>query len=193
MKIAILIGSSRIGRQSHKIAHYLERQMRQRGLFVDIIDLGKRTSFIPAETANPYPGLWEEVHDLSERVQRADSLVFVTPEYHGSFSGVLKNTLDSLGREFLRKPIGVVTVSSGKMGGLAAVAQLQHVILSLGAFALPTKLLIPDVQTAFDEDFELVHERTIKSATKFIDEYLWLTEAVRDKKHKEHIPELKSA
>lgn len=175
MKIAILIGSSRIGRQSHKIAYYLDRRIRQRGLYVDVIDLGK------------------EVHDLSERVHRADALIFVTPEYHGSFSGVLKNTLDNLGREFYRKPIGVVTVSSGKMGGLAAVAQLQHVILSIGAFALPTKLLVPDVQTAFDDHFELVHERTSKSALKFIDEYLWLTEAVYDKKDKERVVELKLA
>jgi azobenzene reductase len=193
MKIAILIGSSRIGRQSHKIAYYLEKQIRCRGLYVDVIDLGKRTSILPAEVSSPYPGLWEEVQDLSDRVQRADALIFITPEYHGSFSGVLKNTLDSLGREFYRKPIGVVTVSSGKMGGLAAVAQLQHVILSLGAFALPTKLLVPDVQTAFDDHFDLVHERTSKSALKFIDEYLWLAEAVYDKKNKEPVLELKSA
>lgn len=193
MKIAILIGSSRVGRQSHKIAFYLEKQIRQRGLYVDLIDLGKRTSIVPAEVSNPYPGLWEEVQDLSERVQNADSLIFVTPEYHGSFSGVLKNTLDNLGREFYRKPIGVVTVSSGKMGGLAAVAQLQHVILSIGAFALPTKLLVPDVNTAFDEHFNLVQERTSKSALKFIDEYLWLAEAVCDKKDKERVLELKSA
>lgn len=193
MKIAILIGSSRIGRQSHKIAYYLEKEIHRRDLYVDVIDLGKRTSIVPAEVANPYPGLWEEVHDLSERVQRADALIFVTPEYHGSFSGVLKNTLDSLGREFYRKPIGVVTVSSGKMGGLAAVAQLQHVILSIGAFALPAKLLVPDVNTAFDEHFNLVNERTNKSALKFIDEYLWLAEAVCDKKDKEKVLALKLA
>jgi NAD(P)H-dependent FMN reductase len=190
MKIAILIGSSRVGRQSHKIAYYLENQFINRGVVVDLIDLGK-TPTVTAGLVEPVEVDWDELSDTSARVQQADALIFVTPEYHGSFSGVLKNTLDNMGREFYRKPIGAVTVSSGKMGGLCAVAQLQHVILSLGAFALPSKLLVPDVQTSFDDSFQLLNERTLRSAEKFIEDYLWLAEAVCDRKHKERSLQLK--
>jgi hypothetical protein len=64
------------------------------------------------------------------------------------------------------------------MGGLAAAVHLQSVILHIGAYALPHKLLIPDVQNAFDDSFQLINERTLKSAKKFLDEYFWLAEAV---------------
>lgn len=185
MKVAILLGSNRVGRQSHKIAYYLETQIMQKGVHADLIDLGAKNKLTPGDT-DPFLGMGEDQHAISTRVQQADAMIFVTPEYHGSFSGVLKVTLDNLGTEFYRKPIGVVTVSSGKMGGLSASAQLQHVILSLGAYALPTKLLIPDVQTSFDDSFQITNERTLKSAHKFLDEFFWFSTAIHEKKHKEH-------
>jgi len=184
MKIAILLGSSRTGRQSHKIAHYLEAQLALRNVHTDLIDLGRnatQTAGLTAADALP----WEEAGAMSARIQAADALMLVTPEYHGSFSGVIKNALDNLGTELYRKPVGVVAVSSGKMGGLHAIAQLQHVVLHMGGFALPAKLLVPDVQTSFDEEGALVNERTVKSAGRFLDEYLWLSEAIADHKEKQ--------
>ena len=41
MKVAILTGSVRSGRQSHKIAHHLERKLRERGAEADLIDLAE--------------------------------------------------------------------------------------------------------------------------------------------------------
>jgi NAD(P)H-dependent FMN reductase len=183
MKIAILIGSSRTGRQSHKIAYYLETQIRRRRVATDIIDLGKRRTVVCGDAPESSPCSVEEVPDISARVQEADALIFVTPEYHGSFSGILKNTLDNLGTEFYRKPIGVVTVSSGKMGGINASTQLQHVVLSLGAFALPNKLLVPEVTTAFDDFSQLINEKIIKAADKFLEDYIWFADALYEKKH----------
>lgn len=182
MIIALLIGSCREGRQSHKIAYYLETELQQRAVSTDIIDLGGNTCRAPGNTAHSCAGMCGRACNISARVQEADALILVTPEYHGSFSGVLKTTLDSMGTEFYRKPIGVVTVSSGRMGGILASAQLQHVVLSLGAYALPDILLVPEVQTAFDDSFQLVNERTIKSAKKFLDEYLWFSDAISTKK-----------
>ena len=128
-------------------------------------------------------GLWEEVQNVNSRVQYADGVIMVTPEYHGSFSGVLKSALDSITTaELYRKPVGIVTVSSGRMGGILAAAQLQNVVLHLGGLLLPSKLLVPDVNTAFDENMDLVNERTLKSAIKFLDDYAWLSEAVTNKK-----------
>ncbi|WP_374944144.1 NADPH-dependent FMN reductase [Sphingomonas sp.] len=38
------------------------------------------------------------VEDLRERVRHADALIFATPEYNRSFSGVLKNAIDWVSR-----------------------------------------------------------------------------------------------
>jgi len=72
--------------------------------------------------------------------------------------------------------------SVGKFGDLNASTQLQHVILSLGAFPLPLKLLIPQVQIAFDDLFEASSDDIIESTRRFVNEFLWLPDAVYRKK-----------
>jgi NAD(P)H-dependent FMN reductase len=178
MKVAILTGSVRSGRQSHKIAHHLERKLRERGAEADRIDLAETPLPILEDRSGRPPQLQATVQGLSARLRGADALVFVTPEYHGSFSGVLKNALDYFWEEFNKKPIGVVAVSAGKLGGINASTQLQHVILSLGAFPLPLKLLVPEVQSVFDESLQLRSEQVAKAADRFLDEYLWFAQAI---------------
>jgi NAD(P)H-dependent FMN reductase len=70
---------------------------------------------------------------LSEKLNRADGLVIVAPEYKNGYPGSLKNAFDYLPAGILRrKPIGIVTVSSGGFGGLNCLAQLQLVCLAMG-------------------------------------------------------------
>jgi NAD(P)H-dependent FMN reductase len=173
-----LLGSTRIGRQSHKIAHHLDSALRQRGVTTDLIDLAENPLPILEERAGRSPQLQARIDGLSARLHRADAMVFVTPEYHGSFSGVLKNALDYFWEEFSKKPIGVVAVSTGRLGGINASTQLQHVVLSLGGFALPTKLLVPEVQNVFDESLQIKNEPLVKTAARFLDEYLWFARAI---------------
>ncbi|WP_437837337.1 NADPH-dependent FMN reductase [Sorangium sp. So ce1153] len=182
MKIGIVLGSTRTGRQSHKVAHYLERRLQERRVATDLIDLAESQLPILEERGGRHPQLQARVQGLSARLHEADGLVFVTPEYHGSFSGVLKNALDYFWEEFNRKPIGVAAVSAGKLGGINASTQLQHVILSLGAFPLPTKLLVPEVQSAFDESLQVKGENVAKSTSRFLDEYLWFARAIVEAK-----------
>ena len=182
MKVAILIGSIRNGRQSHKIGHYLETRLKQRGILADLIDPVQKPACPSAGGHVCRAAFAENISDISTRLHDADALVFITPEYHGSYSGILKFILDRVWTKFYRKTIGVVTVSTGKMGGINASTQLQHVILSLGAYAVPIKLLVPDVENAFDENFHPVHEKMVMAADKFLDEFLWLAGAVAKKK-----------
>ena len=178
MKVAIIIGSIRIGRQSHKVGLYLEEKLQERGILTDLIDLAENPLPLLEERTGYHPQLSDDVQQISARLHAADALLLVTPEYHGSFSGVLKNALDYFWAEFNKKPIGVVTVSGGKFGGINASKQLQHVILSLGAFALPTKLLVPEVHLAFDESFQPRTEKVVQSTDRFLNEFIWFAEAI---------------
>ncbi|MBO9731963.1 MAG: NAD(P)H-dependent oxidoreductase [Chitinophaga sp.] len=182
MKIAIIIGSIRQGRQSQKIAHYLQHNLTGQGHHIDLVDLAATPLPMLEERVGKHPQLPAVVQDLSNRLHAADAVIMVTPEYHGSFSGVLKNALDYFYSEFSRKVVGIVTVSAGKLGGINAATQLQHVILSLGAFPLPTKLLVPEVYGAFNEAQELTSDITTRSAQRFIDEFQWLATAITEKK-----------
>jgi len=62
------------------------------------------------------------------KVKRAQGILLATPEYHGGYSGVLKNALDLMGfDEFEGKMIGLVGVSGGNMGAFGALSSLRSV------------------------------------------------------------------
>lgn len=182
MKITILLGSVREGRKSHRAAHYVERKLRERGIDTDLIDL--------AEEKLPMYGAASEsenektrIQSVGDRLRKGDAIIFVSPEYQDSFSGALKNAVDHYLPEFEKKAIGVVTVSSGKMAGINASIQLQLVILGVGAYPMPYKLLIPYISNSFDEYSEPQNETVIKMTEKFLNEFLWFADALAKKRN----------
>lgn len=178
MKITIVLGSVRNERQSHKLAHFIKQQLSRREIETSLVDL--------SETPLPIFGQdgadTTHVSPIGKQLKQSDAMIFVTPEYHGSFSGVLKNMLDYYWAEFQNKPIGVATASAGRMGGINASSQLQHVILSLGAYPLPLKLLVPEIHEAFDDDFSPLNDSVTDNTGKFLTEFLWYADAIYRKK-----------
>lgn len=177
--IPVIVGSTRRGRQTPKVARFVRRRLVQRdGIESDLLDLAEYDFPIMEERLrqrdDPPPGLTE----FSERIAGADALVIVTPEYNSGYPGVLKNALDYLLPEYRRKPIGIVTVSSGPWGGLSALAQLRQVLLSLGGLPIPAKFPVRQVRSSFSETGETEDPAYEKSADRFIDDLLWYTEAL---------------
>lgn len=185
MKISIVNGSVRKGRQSHKVAGYVESTLNNRNIACDLIDLAQAPLPIMGFEPDQTTGTDEQINDISNRLAESDAVILVTPEYHGSFSGVLKNALDHFTPEFVKKPVGVVAASAGKMAGINASTQLQHVILSLGAYPVPQKLLVPEVHNALDDSIEPQNEVIRKSTNRFLDEFIWFAEAIVQKKVQE--------
>jgi NAD(P)H-dependent FMN reductase len=181
MKVAILLGAIRKGRQSDKVARCLQNKLEERGIEADLIDLLEHPLPLFQDWSGYPPEIEATIKNTSNRLNQADALLFVTPEYHGSFSGVLKNALEFFWAEFDKKPIGVATVSSGRMGGINALNQLQHVILSLGAYPIPQKFLVTEVQNAFDESGNPLNDTMTTRANKFLDAFLWFADAVYQK------------
>lgn len=182
MKIAILLGSVRSGRKTHNIAYYVEKKLQERGFQTQMLDLGKQPLPLMDERYGRTNAPSAEIAEMGLHLKEADGILLVSPEYHGSFTGVLKNALDYYWVEFARKPMGVVATGSGKMGGINASTQLQHVILSLGAFPLPFKLLVPEIQHAFDEQQQPLREDVVKNTERFLNEFTWFTNAIAQAK-----------
>lgn len=94
-----------------------------------------------------------DVKRLQAEVRKAHGILLGTPEYHGSFSGVLKNALDLMGfDEFEGKMIGLIGVSEGRLGAVDALNSLRNVGRALHAWVLPEQVSIPDVANAFYAD-----------------------------------------
>src|SRR6185503_8115610 len=82
-----------------------------------------------------------DVKRLRAEMRSADGIILATPEYHGSFSGVLKNTLDLMGfEEFEGKMLGLVGISGGRMGASDALNTLRTVGRALHAWVLPQQV-----------------------------------------------------
>lgn len=104
---------------------------------------------------------------LRKTVGDAHGIILGTPEYHGSYSGVLKNALDLMGfREFEGKMVGLIGVAGGGMGAVNALNGLRIVGRSLRAWVIPHQVSIPQVEDLFNEDGYLksghVEERVLE-------------------------------
>jgi NAD(P)H-dependent FMN reductase len=97
----------------------------------------------------------EEAHDplvlrLRERVKVAHGLIIGTPEYHGSFSGVVKNALDLMSFDQLSgKMVGLVSVAGGA-SGMSALSHLRLVMRAVHAWVVPQQVMVPFAGRAFD-------------------------------------------
>jgi NAD(P)H-dependent FMN reductase len=88
---------------------------------------------------------------LRETVESAESVLLGTPNYHGSYSGALKNALDYCGREeFEGTTVGLLEVAAGAFPG-SALIHLRTVSRTLRAWTLPTEVAIPDSHTVIGQ------------------------------------------
>lgn len=78
-------------------------------------------------------GIPDEVGAFIAAIKDADGLLIVTPEYNYSVPGVLKNAIDWASRPafqsaFKGKPVFIVSVSGGALGGVRAQAHLKYIM-----------------------------------------------------------------
>lgn len=126
---------------------------REVGAQTRLIDLREYGLVFCTGNDNDYP---EGVFSLRGDVKRAHGIILGTPQYHGSFSGVLKNALDLMGfDEFEGKMLGLVGVSGGKMGAADALNNLRTIGRTLHAWVVPEQVSIPEAWKWFDEDGSL--------------------------------------
>jgi NAD(P)H-dependent FMN reductase len=139
LKIAVIIGSTRPGRNGEAVAKWVHELASQRSdaefELVDLLDydLPHLDEAIPASQGR-YAG--EHTKAWAAKVAEFDGYVFVTPEYNHSTSGALKNAIDYVYGEWNNKAAGLV--SYGGAGGTRAA---EHLRLILG------ELQIADVRS----------------------------------------------
>jgi NAD(P)H-dependent FMN reductase len=93
----------------------------------------------------------EDVFRLRSEVAAAQGIVLGTPNYHASFSGVLKNALDLMGfDEFEGKMVGLIGVSGGSRGAADALNSLRAIGRALHAWVAPQQVSIPEAWKFFD-------------------------------------------
>jgi NAD(P)H-dependent FMN reductase len=187
--IPILLGSSRIGRQSGKVARFILSTMTgDPRLHTELLDLGDYDFPIMEQRLSEMKIAPPGLQSFSDKLELADGLLIVSPEYKGGVPGVLKNALDYLKPGILhRTPVGICTVSSGGFGGVNCLMQLRLTILALGGLPIPDALPVSKVQELFDEQGEPREAPWLFNLRHLIDELLFYSKALAQARHDEGV------
>lgn len=155
LNILVVEGTAREGRKSIRPARYVTRKLSERGHEAELFDLGERDipmlQYTRYSDNDKHP---EDVEVFGQKVEEADGLVIVAPEYNHSIPGSLKNLLDYLFPEYDGKAFSFVTVSGGGFGGVRALSHLHDVALEFGAYVGPD-IPVSNVGNTFNENSEL--------------------------------------
>lgn len=171
VRIVVIIGSVRPGNATGRAARLVVDELaRHENVVVDVIDPADFTLPLPGQTGHA-----DVVRDLHERAAAADGLVLTTPEYHGSYSSVIKLVIENLGYPSVMagKPVALLGVASGEIGAIKALEHLRSVLSHIGVIVLPSPASVAAVHKAFDEAGTCldpkVEERVRGLATKLLD------------------------
>jgi FMN reductase len=119
-----------------------------------------------------------DVFRLRDEVRRAQGIILATPEYHGGFSGVVKNPLDLMGfAEFEGRMIGLIGVSGGALGAANALSNLRAIGRSLHAWLIPEQASVAGTYRAFDKDGKLKDkdlEKRVKTVGQQVARFAYL-------------------
>lgn len=185
LTILVVVGTVRDSRKSIHPARYVTERFEEKGHEAELFDMKDYEIPLLKErrfsSSDPHP----DVDTFGRKVEEADLIVIVTPEYNHSIPGALKNLLDHLYPEYEDKPFSYVTVSAGGFGGIRALSHLHDITLELnaahsGPHAHPgPDLPVSNVADVFDEKSNLIDdtyddkfEDFVKQAVKHAEQFV---------------------
>lgn len=129
---------------------------------------------IPLYNQDQDSSLPEEVVRLKRKIRESDAIIFATPEYNYSFTGVIKNAIDWASRPYgesawENKAAAVMGASISGFGTARAQYQLRQVLVALNMFALNRpEVLISNAADKFDARGHLTDESTRDNLKEFM-------------------------
>ena len=161
IQIAIVKGSVRPNNYtSMATALVVDELERQPDVDVQVIDPGELNLSLPGMTSE---GSREQ--ELQAAIRSAGGVILATPEYHGSFSSVMKLVIENLGFPSVLsgKPVALLGVAAGRIGAIKSLEHLRGVVSHVGGIVLPGPVSVADVRGYFDEAGQITDAATDKA------------------------------
>jgi chromate reductase, NAD(P)H dehydrogenase (quinone) len=181
MNVCVLVGSLRKASFNGMVANALI-SLAPSSMKLEIVEIGQLPFFNQDLETDSSPAQWTS---FRQRVNAADAVLFVTPEYNRSMPAVLKNALDVGSRPYGsnvwdRKPGAIVSGSPGAIGGFGANHHLRQslVFLNVPTMQQP-EAYVGHVDKLFDEHGKLVSDGTRKFLQEFMQAFANWVETIR--------------
>ncbi len=164
-KIAVIVGSTREGSYNRALGELAAASLAAQGASVTRIDLAAfdLPLYSAALEADAFPA---DALKLKALFAAQDGLVFVSPEYNGSLSPLLKNAIDWASRPAGEESLVALTAYRGKVaaimsasvspfGGLRGLMHLRQILSTIQMLVIPDQVVVPSAHAAFAEDGSL--------------------------------------
>ncbi len=185
MKTLIFAGSTRQNSFNRRLAAAAASIAREAGADVCHIELGDFD--IPMYNADlEAKGTPADVVRLKELFYAHPAWIICSPEYNGSYTALLKNTIDWVSspiksdpawssgtKPFAGKVVGMLSASNGALGGLRSQSHLAPLLLNLQCWLAPRAFALSRAADAFDDSGELIDPAARKNVSGVIEQVLW--------------------
>lgn len=155
IKIVVISGSVRPNNYTSKVLALVVDEIRKhKGIHLEVIDPTEISLALPGKEFNKSADFLQNV------VSGATGVVLATPEYHGSFSSVMKLLIENLGYPSVLagKPVALLGIADGQIGAVKALEHLRSVCSHVGAIVLPRQISVASVRRYFTEEGVCLNE-----------------------------------
>jgi NAD(P)H-dependent FMN reductase len=160
--ITIISATNRVDSNTEKVATYYKSALKSKGVDVELFSLKD----IPESVLHTdmYGKRSEDFQKIIDTyVDKQSKFIFISPEYNGSFAGVLKVFLDAVPpRIWTENKACLVGVSTGRAGNLRGMEHLTNILNYLKINVYHNKLPISRVDTLLDAQGNLMDADTLK-------------------------------
>ncbi len=156
--ITVISGTNRADSYTEKIANQyvkiLENATDQKVSYLKLTDLP--TDLVHNNMYTPDHQHADITKLQDEYLMESDRLIIISPEYNGSFPGILKFFIDACSirnykETFKGKKVMLVGVASGRAGNLRGMDHLTGIFNHVGSVVFPNKLPISNCKSVVDE------------------------------------------
>lgn len=166
--ITIVAGTNRRGSNTRKIAEEYRRILTEKGV---------ETVFFSLEGVNLLENDAAFARIEREIIKPARHLIFISPEYNGSFPGVLKLLFDNSSSHeiWFHKQALLTGLSTGRAGNLRGMDHLADILNFVKITVHPNKLPISQVNRLLDADGRIADPGTLAVINQQLNEFLdWI-------------------
>lgn len=173
--ITILSSTHRESSKSDLVASFYTSLLKEKGLVTELVKLND----LPANfIVDDMFGKRTEAFDrFIQPLKKSKYLIFVVPEYNGSFPGILKTFMDACDYPgtFSGKYCALVGLSDGKFGNLRGLEHLTGILNYMKAEVLSYRIHLSGITNELDENGYIFKENTQKMFHLQADKLLGLT------------------
>lgn len=185
MKLLAFAGSTRHESFNRRLAAVAARMGREAGADVTLLELSDFD--IPLYNADlEARGTPADVLRLKQVLFEHPAWIICSPEYNGSYTGLMKNTIDWVSspikgdpvwssgtKPFAGKVVGMLSASPGALGGLRSLSHLAPLLMNLQCWVSPKQFALSKAGEAFTPEGQLVAEAARENVRGVVEQVLW--------------------